>query len=278
VLELVNLGDTVIVEDPTFPPLIDMLELAGARIVGVPLDDEGPSLDPLAAAMSTSPVAIFTQPRAHNPTGVHISADRTRAIADLVAGTRTVVVEDDHSGPAAGVALESVGAFVPDNVLHIHSFSKSHGPDLRIAAIGGPAEVVANIVRRRQLGPSWTSRLIQQILLTMLTDPATEDLVASAAGCYRRRRAELGALLATHGVHVTPGAGLNMWIPVGDEQRTVVALAAHGIGVAPGQPFRVNASDQHHVRLSVGALRGDLSEIAETIAAAAGDGHSSVVS
>ncbi len=264
--ELINLGDTVIVEDPTFPPMLDMLELAGARIVGVPLDDEGPDLESIRAAMNADPVAILTQPRANNPTGVHTSADRSKAIAGIVTGTRTVVVEDDHSAGATGVSIHSVGEHAPDHTVHIHSFSKSHGPDLRVAALGGPAKVIDNIVRRRQLGPSWTSRLIQEILLMMLTDPATEQLVAVAANTYRQRRVELGRLLAQRGVAVVPGVGLNMWIPVDDELRAVVALAAHGIGVAPGAPFRVDPTADQHIRVSIGSLGGDLERVASTIA------------
>lgn len=272
VRSLVGLGDTVLVEDPTFPPLLDMLDLAGARVVGIPLDRDGPRPDVLADEMAADPVAIVIQPRAHNPTGVHISRERTRAIAELVRGTRTFLIEDDHSTGAAGVPIESVGEFLPERVVHIHSFSKSHGPDLRIAAIGGPGDVVGEIVRRRQLGPSWTSRLIQQILLEMLRDPATEELIEVAARTYEERRERLTALLADRGVEVTPGVGLNMWIRVADEQRAVVALAAHGIGVAPGRPFRVGdggPDQRHHIRLSLGTLRSDYERVADTVALAA---------
>jgi DNA-binding transcriptional MocR family regulator len=210
---------------------------------------------------------LFTQPRAHNPTGAHTSSRRTVAIAEIVARTRCVVVEDDHSAGAAGVAAPSVGECVPERTLHIHSFSKSHGPDLRIAALGGPAAVIGNIVRRRQLGPSWTSRLIQQILLTMLTDPDIEALVEDAAETYRRRRQGLETLLAEHGVDVAPGVGLNLWIPVHDEQRAVVALAAHSVGVAPGRPFRVADTDAQHIRLSIGTLaEEDMPRVAAVVA------------
>ncbi len=269
---VVRLGDVVVVEDPTFPPLLDMLELAGAVIVGVRLDDEGPALTDLRDALAKQPKAVFLQPRAHNPTGVHISRKRAKAIAKLVGASSALVVEDDHSGEASGVPLESVGEFVPDQVLHIRSFSKSHGPDLRVAALGGPSDVVATIVRRRQLGPSWTSRLIQQILLTMLTTNDTNAAIAKAAETYALRRSTLSNQLAQLGVVVPPGVGLNMWVPVHDEQRAVVALAAHGVGVAPGGPFRVGEATQQHLRVSVGSLGDDpatIADVAATIANAA---------
>jgi DNA-binding transcriptional MocR family regulator len=271
VRELVRLGDRVVVEDPTFPPLLDMLEAAGAEIIGVGLDGEGIRIDALVEALEHDPVALFIQPRAHNPTGLHTTEARVRAVAQVLAGRRCVVVEDDHSGGAAGVAVESLGEMLPAQTIHIHSFSKSHGPDLRIAALGGPGEVIANIVRRRQLGPSWTSRLIQQLLLALLTDPTTDRLVDAAAQDYERRRAALGDALARHGIDVDTGVGLNIWIPVPDEQRTVVALAAHGIGVAPGGPFCVSDEVGPHIRVSIGTLRADDIEwVAATIADASG--------
>ncbi|MEM7286835.1 MAG: aminotransferase class I/II-fold pyridoxal phosphate-dependent enzyme [Actinomycetota bacterium] len=272
--ELVGIGDTVVVEDPTFPPLIDMLELAGARVIGVPVDPDGIEVDGLREAMSTDPVAVWLQPRAHNPTGTIMTGDRRDAIARLIGGTRTLVVEDDHSGDASGAAIHSVGVGLPDQVVHIHSFSKSHGPDLRIAAIGGPTSVLDGVVRRRTLGPAWTSRLVQQILLVMLQDPEIEQTVAAAADAYARRRAALEDGLAARGVAVGRGAGLNLWVPVEDEQRAVVALAAHGVGVAPGAPFRVADEPDHHIRVSLGTLPDDrVDEVASTIAAVATGAH-----
>lgn len=274
IAEIVGFGDTVVVDDPTFPPIIDMLELAGARIVGVPLDAEGPDLDALAEAMAADPVAIWMQPRAHNPTGTTMTAQRRDAVAALVEGTRTLVVEDDHSGDATGTELHSVGRCVPDQVVHIHSFSKSHGPDLRVAAIGGPAAVLDGLVRRRTLGPAWTSRLIQQILLVMLEDPEVEATVGAAATAYATRRAALEDGLAREGVEISRGTGLNLWVPVEDEQRAVVALAAHGVGVAPGAPFRVGESDANHIRVSLGTLPDDrVDSVAATIAAVATGAH-----
>ena len=272
--EIVGFGDTVVVEEPTFPPLIDMLELAGARVIGVPIDSDGLREDALTEAVETDPVAIWLQPRAHNPTGVTMTAERRDLVARLVDGTRTLVVEDDHSGDATGTTLHSVGERVPDQVVHIHSFSKSHGPDLRVAAIGGPATVLDGVIRRRTLGPAWTSRLIQQILLVMLQDPEIEATVARAAASYAARRAALEEALANEGIEVGRGTGLNVWVPVDDEQRAVVALAAHGIGVAPGAPFRVGTPADHHVRVSIGTLPDDQVEsTAATIAAVATGAH-----
>lgn len=271
---VVQIGDRVIVEQPTFPPLLDMLELAGAEVIGVPLDDQGMKIDALATALRSKPAAMILQPRAHNPTGVTMSADRAQAIAEML-GDETWVIEDDHSGDAAGIALACISALRPERSLLIHSYSKSHGPDLRIAAIAGAAAPLRQLERRRSLGPSWTSRLTQQILLEMLTDPAIQKQVAFAADTYGQRRRDFVAALGVHGVTIPVGAGLNMALPVYDEQSAVIYLAAHGIGAAPGRPFLVEALDYDFIRLSIGSYRGDPETLAATVAAAASAGGDS---
>ena len=80
---LVRLGDRVVVEQATFPPLLDLLEQLGADIIGVDVDDDGIVPASLEAALAHDPVALFTQPRAHNPLGVGTSMKRTAVLARL---------------------------------------------------------------------------------------------------------------------------------------------------------------------------------------------------
>lgn len=266
---IIKLGDAVIVEDPTFPPVIDMLELAGARLITVRSDSEGVLPQDLEKALQQDPVAFFCQPRSHNPTGITMSAQRAKTLSALLETKPTIVIEDDHSGTIAGVDLHSLGAHLPDRVVHIHSFSKSHGPDLRLAAIGGPANIIDPIIRRRHLGPSWTSRLLQRILLEQLTSTAAERIVADAGAAYSERRDEMVSALSAEGLNLEPGSGMNLWVPVQNEQRAVVSLAAHGIGVAPGRPFMIEPTNQDFIRITVASITSNFDGLASRIAASA---------
>lgn len=275
---MVGLGDAVVVTDPEFPPLLDRLDLAGARVLAVELDEEGPVVDQLAAALDREPVAVFLQPRAQNPTGGAISESRAAELAELVTGRSLTVVEDDHSGSVAGAPLVSLGPHCPEQVVHLRSFSKSHGPDLRLAAVGGAAGPIDAVTRRRRLGPSWSSRLLQQLLLTMLTDEATVAVVAAANAEYGQRRRLLVDALTDRGIEIGPGSGFNLWIPVHDEQAALVNLAANGIGAAPGSPFRAGSPTAPtpggaRLRVSVGPLDRDHDRVAELLAAAAAAGR-----
>ncbi len=252
--QVVRLGDRVIMENPGFPPLIDLLERSGAEILPVQMDDEGIVPASLTEALALEPVAVFLQPRAQNPTGISMSVGRCARLAELLRPGNALIVEDDHSGDIATGEDVSLGMHLPERTVHIRSYSKSHGPDLRIAAVGGSADVIDPIVSRRMLGPGWTSRLLQAVLVELLTDPSAIAAVARARATYAVRSLAVRAGLAGEGVVSTTGEGINAWVEVVDERAAMITLAALGVRVSPGTPFMVAAEGRHHVRVTTGVL------------------------
>jgi DNA-binding transcriptional MocR family regulator len=277
--QLAGFGDRVIVEDPSFPPVFDLCDQLGLERVPVPLDRQGLRPDAFEAALRTGAEVVVLQPRAHNPTGVSMTSTRARELAAVVRhhlaanpGTGLTVIEDDHSGEIASSADVSLGSHLPDRVVHVRSYSKSHGPDLRIAAVGGPAAVLDRVVSRRMLGPGWTSRLLQRVLADLLVDGEALAAVAQARRTYYARQRALSTALAEQGLVVRPGDGINVWVPVADESTALVRLEAAGIRVARGRPFRAVAppdAGAGHVRVTVGALAGGPAEVARVARALA---------
>ncbi|ADG74328.1 transcriptional regulator, GntR family with aminotransferase domain [Cellulomonas flavigena DSM 20109] len=274
VLEQVSgFGDRVAVEDPGFPPVLDLLDHLGLERLPVPLDTHGPRPEALESAVAAGARVVILQPRAQNPTGVSTTPTRARELAAVlrpVAG-QVWVVEDDHSGEIASSRDVSLGQLLPDRVVHVRSYSKSHGPDLRIAAVGGPAVVLDGLVARRMLGPGWTSRLLQHVLADLLTDAPAVEAVAHARRVYHGRQRALCAALARHGLALAPGDGINLWVPVRDEQTALVKLEAAGVRVARGRPFVVDPTrSPGFVRVTVGVLRAeDVEHVAAALAQAA---------
>ncbi|GAA3906303.1 aminotransferase class I/II-fold pyridoxal phosphate-dependent enzyme [Microbacterium invictum] len=269
--QVVRLGDRVAVESPGFPYFLDLLDALGAEAVPLSLDDEGVEPASLAHALTQRPTAVILQPRAQNPTGASMSEERARLLAAVVRasrdGHRVVVIEDDHSGLISMAPDVTLGRWLPGQVVHVRSFSKSHGPDLRIAALGGPARLVERIVARRMLGPGWTSRLIQTVLLDMLTDPGAVAAVRAARLAYRDREEALVTALRREGVSMPHPDGINLWLPVADDRAAIVHLAAAGIAVAGGAPFVVH-DDTPHVRVTSGVVAADAVDVARELAAA----------
>ena len=273
---VLRLGDHVIVEHPSFPPLLDLLEQMGCDVVGVDVDDDGLSVEGLQAALQArAAAALFLQPRAQNPAGSAMTPVRAGAIAGVLDGTATIVIEDDHANDISSAPLVSLGHWLPDRTVHVRSYSKSHGPDLRLAAVGGSGDVVTAVANRRLLGPGWSSRILQALLLELLGDPSTPEVMARARAAYTHRRNVVSEVLAADDVATTGGDGINLWMRVGDERSATVALAARSIGVAPGDPFLVRADDDH-LRVTVGLITGGDDHLREVGAHLAAAAHSPV--
>ena len=265
----VRFGDRVAVEDPIFPPLIDLIEAVGAVPVPVALDDDGPKPAEVREAVDDGVRVLFIQPRAQNPTGASLTEKRVAELARVLRTADVLVVEDDSAGAVASTSGLSLGQALPEKTLHVRSFSKSHGPDLRIAAVGGSARLVDPLVDRRFLGQGWTSRLLQSVLVDLLTHAPSIRAVERARRTYAQRRAAIVDMLATKGVRVPGKDGLNIWVPVRDESVAQLRLATRGIGVAGGGPFTLRSAKARHIRVTTGVIRHDHEEVAGFIAEAA---------
>ncbi|SDP02762.1 DNA-binding transcriptional regulator, MocR family, contains an aminotransferase domain [Microbacterium sp. ru370.1] len=272
--QVVRFGDRVAVESPGFPYIFDLVDATGAVVLPLESDADGILPAALARALAQRPSTLMLQTRAQNPTGVSMSVERARRLADVlltVPGGRAVtVIEDDHSALIATAPAVTLARWIPAQVVHVRGFSKSHGPDLRIAALGGPADIVERIVRRRMLGPGWTSRLLQSVLLELLTDPRSIAPVRTARLIYRDRLDRLAASLGRLGIDVGAPDGINLWMPVRDERAALVYLAAEGIAVAGGRPFLADpAPAGQFVRVTAGAITENVRLVAEALARAA---------
>lgn len=277
-------GDRVIVESPTFPVLLDLLEHLRLMAVPVRMDHHGVVPGSLARALESRPAAVVFQPRAQNPTGASMTATRIRELCEMMTthrhGRDVVIIEDDASALVAAAAPVSMGTWLPTRTIHVRGFSKSHGTDLRIGAISGPVKAIERIEGYRTLGPGWTSHLTQALLHDMLIATPSIQAVGRARYAYFMRQRDLTAYLRSHGIEAATADGLNAWVPVADERAARLMLAAHGIRVGRGSAFVVPTEaaemTEHdgphqgdHIRVGVGALRAAIPEVASAIARAA---------
>ena len=274
--QLVRFGDKVAIESPGFPPFLDMLDLLGAEPVPLVLDAHGVTPGSLAAAVERRVSVVVLQPRSQNPTGVSMTEQRAEELAHVVAkADRPIaVIEDDHSWLISTTPDASLAPWLPDQVVHVRGFSKSHGPDLRIAALGGPGAIVDKVVARRMLGPAWTSRMVQTILLGLLTGDEGIEAVEHAQRAYAARQRALNQALAREGIAMAVPDGINLWLPVADGSAALLELAARGIRAAAGEPFvapghAAGPALGPHLRVTSGLVPVEnASAVAEALAAA----------
>lgn len=250
-------GDRIVVESPTQPQLLHLMSHLGLSVIGVDVDENGPSPDQLRSALATRPVAVFTQPRAHVPTGASTTVERARTIAGLLERrTETMVIEYDERKAVVGDAMVSIGSYLPERTVHIKSFEKSHGPDLRLAVIGAASSRLDYIHSHMRLTRQWTSRILQSALAWLLQDPATIEHVAAARAAYADRQSTLCGDLNEHGVQIQPHPSFCVWLPVANEQRAVEYLNAHGVMVLAGASSYVAGGDPH-IRIATSRLAPD---------------------
>lgn len=259
-------GATVLIEDPCWPPLRDLLTGLQLKPGGLSMDEHG-ALAPAPEVLRGAAAVVLT-PRAQNPTGCSFDTPRWQQwSAVLQDAPHTLLVIDDHWGPlsqAPAIDLQPL----PQHWLYVLSTSKFIGPDLRVSIAGASASLHGEMQRQQRVGPRWVSLLLQRLTAHLWNRMLQAGRLTEVGAAYRSRRQSLVEALELMGVSLSSsGEGLHLWLPAIDETSTVQALASAGWAVQAGSPFRLQSGPA--VRVSVGNLReADIARLAADIASA----------
>jgi DNA-binding transcriptional MocR family regulator len=235
--------------------LLRLIEASGFVAEPMPMDSHGP--EPAAFEQALGRVrAVVITPRAQNPTGAVLSQSRAADLRKLLRRRDEVLlIENDPAGPVSGVPAVTLAAGAHPRWAVVRSVSKFLGPDLRVAVVTGDALTIGRVQSRHALGVRWVSHLLQQIALSVWSDPSSGRRLARAADVYAQRRNAVVDALAAHGVTAIGRSGFNLWIPVREETSAVQALARQGWAVAAGEPFRLRSGPG--IRVTTSALAGE---------------------
>jgi DNA-binding transcriptional MocR family regulator len=252
--EHLRAGDRIAVEDPSFPGVLDLISANGLVPVPFAVDDRGPAPESFEAACTGRVRAAVVTPRAQNPFGSALTEPRAaelrrilRRLPDLL------VIEDDHAGPIAGAPAITLCDPSRAQWAVVRSVSKFLGPDLRTAFVAGDPTTIARVEGRQSLGTRWVSHVLQQLVLSLWSDPASGRRLARAADTYRQRREALLAALRARGIEGHGASGLNVWIPLREESAIVQALLEKRWAVIAGERFRLHAPPG--IRVTTAALK-----------------------
>lgn len=251
--EHLRAGDRVVVEDPCFTGILDLLSALSLVAVPVPLDDEGFLPADFRRAIETTASALIVTPRAQNPTGAALSDRRARQLRTLLrARSDLLVIEDDHAGPVAGAPYRTLVDAGRERWAIARSVSKSLGPDLRVALVAADAQTHARVEGRQNLGVRWVSHILQQLVAALWRDRDVQKQLAAAARAYTSRRDALLSALAKRGLPAHGASGLNVWIPLREESAVVQALLQRGWAVNAGERYRIKSGPA--IRVTTAAL------------------------
>ena len=249
-------GDRIAVEDPCYPGIIDLAGALGLTVLPMAIDDRGPTPEGLERALRAGAVACALTPRAQNPYGSAVDAERADELkAVLVRHPTVLVLEDDHAFDITERPCHSLCEPGRARWAHLRSVSKSLGPDLRLAIMSGDATTVARVEGRRLLAAGWVSHLLQRLVVRAWSEPGVAPRAADIAATYTRRREALRDALALRGIESHGRSGLNVWIPVAHEDATVAALQERGWGVLAGDRFRI--ASPRGIRVTTSRLEPD---------------------
>lgn len=249
-------GATVVVESPSWPGCLDVFRAAGARLVGVPLDEEGIRIDGVAQALADQPALIYVMPTYHNPTGTLMSASRRQRIADLVTKHGVPLLEDNAYTTLAGPldVPPPIAAFAPANaqILTIGSLAKAVWAGLRIGWLRAPGQIAERLARHKALA-DLGSPVLDQALAARLF-PEIPGLAAARTVTLRHRLDHLGRLLTEHlpaWQWSVPDGGSALWINLPDTDARVFAQVAlrYGVEVVPGAAMDPDGMHDTHIRL-----------------------------
>ena len=267
---MINPGDKVIVEGPTFLATIQCFRLYGADVVSAPIDADGVKVDELERLIvEHKPKLVYLIPTFGNPSGAMLSLARRRRVLELAAQYQVLVVEDDPYGelyfgappPPSIMALSSELPAAREWLAYCGSFSKVLSPGIRVGWMIGQPALLANAVMCKQFSDAHTSNLSQAIAATYLGLNRMDAALATVRSTYAQRaqtmaaglKRELGDALEFN----APQGGMFFWARLtgqGGKTQDASDFAKRAleqlVAFVPGAPFFATHPDKAALRLS----------------------------
>lgn len=268
---LVDPGDVVLVEEPTYVGALQAFRPYQPRFVTLPMDDQGLRIEGVEQALAgltaegRTPKFLYTVASFQNPTGVTLSAERRHALLELAARYNLPIVEDDPYGelrysgeaPPLLAALDIARFGAPRHVLYLSTFSKLLVPGLRVGWAVAPEPLLRRMVQVKQGLDLHTSSLAQAIAYEACRDGLLQRQIPRICGVYQARRdAMLGALkqYMPEGTRWTkPDGGMFLWITLPEGYNTTELLARaldRQVAFVPGGAFHANGGGANTMRLN----------------------------
>jgi 2-aminoadipate transaminase len=269
---LINRGDRVLVEAPTYLGALQAFNVFGAQYLSIPVDDDGMLTDQVESALRSGIKFMYVLPNFQNPAGVTLSEPRRRDLILLADKYGIPIIEDDPYGElryegeriAPLVALDRANhqsdrSLSLGNVIYLSTFSKTLAPGLRLAWIVAPEEVIGKLVLLKQATDLHTSTFSQYVAYEIARDGFLDQHVEQIRRVYHERRdAMLHALEEYFPPEVTwthPKGGLFLWVtmPEGtDSQALFHAALVENVAFVAGDSFYAaeNHEGSRHMRLN----------------------------
>lgn len=257
---LLNPGDTVLVENPSFLGNIQCMRLYQAKPVPVESDDEGLVIESLERAMQEHhPKLLYVIPTFQNPTGKALPTERRKAIAELAAKYGVVVAEDDpyRNLRYQGNPLPAIKSFDREGwVVFLGSFSKIISPGLRVGYLAGDPRIIRKCTIGKQSSDVHTANLNQAIVAEYLQEGLLPEHIKEICESYAVQLQAMLKQLETFPSGTTytkPQGGLFVWVelPQGmDATAMLDQCVQRHVAYVPGTHFFAEGGHANTLRLN----------------------------
>ncbi len=264
---LVDPGDPVVVEHPTYLGAVQALAAADAAVHAVPVDADGLDTERLAALLAAGlrPRLCYLAPTFQNPSGTVLSADRRAHLGALADRYGFVVVDDDpYRELGFTPPPDRLRRWVPPHwSVTLGTFSKLLAPGLRVGWIHGPAWLIDPLTRLKQAADLHTSTAGQRLVADLVARPGwLADRATRLRDLYRHRAGVLAAALRREAgdrlAFAEPRGGMFLWARLrgadADAAALLPAAVAEGVAYVPGAAFACADPPRAHLRLCFATL------------------------
>ena len=249
---LVNEGDTVIVEEPSFIGELNAFRSYNAHLAGVKMDEDGMNIASLEKTVAENKNAklIYTIPTFQNPMGTTMSLEKRKAVYEIARKNNLIIIEDNPYGDLTfdGTKVPTIKSMdVDGRVIYCGSFSKILAPGLRIGFVCANQAIVQKIVVGKQISDVHTAMLPQLLAYEYMTRFDLDAAIVKMRANYAHKcRTMLDAIARDFPADVTctrPNGGLFIWCDLGhgvDTQALAATCAANKVVYVPGSTFMVD--------------------------------------
>jgi 2-aminoadipate transaminase len=269
---LLDPGDVVVTEAPTYPGAVPTFSTYQAEVVQVTLDRDGMQVDELEQILDElertgrRPKFIYTVPNFHNPAGVTMSMERRRELVRIASERELLVLEDNPYGLLRyeGSPLPTLRSLDDEFVIYASTFSKILSPGVRLGWTVAPAPILQKMNIGKQAADLCSSSISQYFVAAYFDSGPWEDYVRSLIEIYRRRRDVMLDALAEHFPREArwthPEGGLFIWATLPDYIDTTDLLARalqEHVAFVPGRAAFVDGRGGSSMRLNFSGVGED---------------------
>ncbi len=252
---LVDDGDTIICESPSFIGSLNAFRSFRSQLVGVEMDDDGINIEKLEAALKANPRTkfIYTIPNFQNPTGITMSLEKRREVYRLALQYGVMILEDNPYGELRikGEPIPTIKSLDTEGiVIYCGSFSKVLSPGLRVGYVVAPREIVAKLTVAKQCADVHTTILSQLICDKFLAEYDFDAHIKGLQDIYRKKAnlmiGEIDKKFNPAVSHTDPEGGLFLWctLPEGADMMAFCQAAVENhVAVVPGTAFLTDESE-----------------------------------